>query len=145
MMGGLSMSRRPGPVASVAPVRTTARYDNGSSTAKELYEAPAGEAQRNEAPAGEAQRDEAPAGEARLHVASPAGGGAPRRYRHVAMGLALSDALCVVVALVASYALRYPGELVPAREAVVIALAPLRVDRRVLHLRPVRPPAPVGS
>ena len=31
----------------------------------------------------------------------------------------------MVVALVASYALRYPGDLVPAREAVVIALAPL--------------------
>ena len=41
------------------------------------------------------------------------------------MGLALSDALCVVVALVASYALRYPGELVPAPEAVVLAGGPL--------------------
>ena len=41
------------------------------------------------------------------------------------MGLALSDALCVVAALVASYVLRYPGHLVPAREALVIALAPL--------------------
>ncbi len=55
----------------------------------------------------------------------PAGGGALRRYRHVAIGLALSDALCVVVALVGSYALRYPGELVPGPEAVALALAPL--------------------
>jgi exopolysaccharide biosynthesis polyprenyl glycosylphosphotransferase len=54
-----------------------------------------------------------------------AGGGALRRYRQVAVGLALTDALCVVVALLASYALRFSGELVPAREAVVIALAPL--------------------
>ena len=144
MMRDLAKSGRPDPVASVPPARTTALHDNGSSTAKELNEAPAGEAQSNEAPAGEAQsneapageaqsneapageatkqrspgrrgpKHEAPAGEAQLHVASPAGGGAPRRYRRIAMGLALSDALCVVVALLASYALRYPGELVSA-------------------------------
>ena len=54
-----------------------------------------------------------------------AGRGALRRYRQVAVGLALSDAVCVVVALLASYALRFSGELVPAREAVVITLAPL--------------------
>jgi exopolysaccharide biosynthesis polyprenyl glycosylphosphotransferase len=70
------------------------------------------------------------AGEVRLRAASgsasvPAGGGALRRYRRVAVGLVVSDALCVMVALLASYALRYPGEPVPAREAVVIALAPL--------------------
>ena len=74
--------------------------------------------------------EQAPAVEARPHSASepapvPAGGSALRRYRRIAVGLALSDALCVVVALVASYVLRYPGHLVPAREAVVIALAPL--------------------
>jgi hypothetical protein len=89
---------------------TNALYDNSSSTAWEP--------------------DEARAGEAQLHAVSgpasvPAGGGALRRYRQVAVGLALSDAFCVVVALLASYAMRYPGELVPAREAVVIALAPL--------------------
>jgi exopolysaccharide biosynthesis polyprenyl glycosylphosphotransferase len=85
-------------------------YDDGSGTAKE--------------------RDEVRTGEAQLHAVSgpasvPAGGGALRRYRQVAVGLALSDALCVVVALLASYAMRYPGELVQAREAVVIGLAPL--------------------
>ena len=89
---------------------TNALYDNSSSTAEEL--------------------DEARAGEAQLHAVSgpasvPAGRGALRRYRQVAVGLALTDALCVVVALLASYAMRYPGELVPAREAVVIGLAPL--------------------
>ena len=103
--------------------------DDGSSTAKELHEAPVGEA--------------------RLHAASgpasvPAGGAALRRYRRVAKGLALSDALCVMVALLASYALRYPGELVPAREAVVIALAPLVWIVVFYTLRSVRPPAPVG-
>ena len=55
----------------------------------------------------------------------PAADGALRRYREIATGLALSDAACVVVALLASYALRYPGELVSVHEAVVVALAPL--------------------
>ena len=91
-------------------IGTNALYDNGSSTAIEL--------------------EHAGAGEARLRTASgpasvPAGGGALRRYRQIALGLALSDAVCVVVALVASYALRYPGDLVTAREALVILLAPL--------------------
>ena len=54
-----------------------------------------------------------------------AGAGALRRYREIATGLALSDAACVVVALLASYALRYPGQLVSVHEAVVVALAPL--------------------
>jgi exopolysaccharide biosynthesis polyprenyl glycosylphosphotransferase len=75
-------------------------------------------------------RDDTRAVEALLQSATaPApvstGGSALRRYRHIAVGLALSDALCVVVALVASYALRYPGELVPALEAVVLAVGPL--------------------
>jgi hypothetical protein len=55
--------------------------------------------------------------------AVPAGAGALRRYHRIAMGLlALSDAVCVVVALLASYALRYPGDLVSAREALVVVL-----------------------
>jgi exopolysaccharide biosynthesis polyprenyl glycosylphosphotransferase len=54
-----------------------------------------------------------------------AGIGALRRYRRIAVGLAVSDAVAVVAALLASYAVRYPGDLVPAREAVVIALAPV--------------------
>jgi exopolysaccharide biosynthesis polyprenyl glycosylphosphotransferase len=89
---------------------TNVLNDNGSRTAEE--------------------RDEVRTGESQLPAVSgpasvEAGGGALRRYRQVAVGLALSDALCVVVALLASYAMRYPGELVPAREAVVIGLAPL--------------------
>jgi exopolysaccharide biosynthesis polyprenyl glycosylphosphotransferase len=63
--------------------------------------------------------------EARLHVALPADSGALRRYRHVAAGLALSDALCVVVAMLASYSLRYPGKFMPGQEALVLAVAPL--------------------
>jgi exopolysaccharide biosynthesis polyprenyl glycosylphosphotransferase len=90
-------------------IGTNALY-TGSSTAKEL--------------------NGARVGEARLHAVSapasvPADGGALRRYRHIAVGLALSDALCVVVALLAAHVLRYPGELVAVREAVVIAVAPL--------------------
>ncbi len=86
----------------------SALCDNGSSTAREL--------------------NAAGADESRLRAGSPAespAGGALRRYRHIAVGLAASDALSVVVALLASYTVRYPGELVPAREAVVIAFAPL--------------------
>jgi exopolysaccharide biosynthesis polyprenyl glycosylphosphotransferase len=94
----------------VRHLSTNILYDDGSSTAKE--------------------RDEVRAGEAQLRAVSgpasvPVGGGALRRYRRVAVGLALSDAICVVVALLASYALRYPGEFMPAHEPVVIALGPL--------------------
>src|SRR5512132_551175 len=99
-------------------IGTDALYDNASNTAKELDEDDrAGEARLHTAP-GSATTPSGPA-------AAAAGGGALQRYRQVAMGLALSDAVCVVVALLASYTLRYPGELVPAREAVVMALAPL--------------------
>ena len=63
--------------------------------------------------------------EAERTATLPAGSGALRRYHEIAIGLAFSDAVCVVVALMASYALRYPGQLVPAREAAIIALAPL--------------------
>ena len=65
------------------------------------------------------------AGEARLLDASTARCGALRRYRQIAVELALTDAVCVVAALVASYALRYPSQLMPARDVVVIAVSPL--------------------
>ena len=67
----------------------------------------------------------ATAGEIRFHVPAPADGGALRRYRHVAVGLALSDALCVVVAMLASYALRYSGRLMPGQEAIVLVVSPV--------------------
>ena len=92
------------------PTGANALYDNGASTAKERYGAPAGEARLRAA--------SAPA-------SVPAGGAALCRYRKIAVGLAVSDAVCVMLALLLSYAVRYPGELVPAREALVIALAPL--------------------
>ena len=91
-------------------VGTNALDVDGASTAKELEQTRAVEARRRSATA------PAPV---------PAGGGVLRRYRHIAVGLALSDALCVVVALVASYALRYPGVLVPAPEVAVLAVGPL--------------------
>jgi exopolysaccharide biosynthesis polyprenyl glycosylphosphotransferase len=61
----------------------------------------------------------------RSRVAPPASGGALRRYRHVAVGLVLSDALCVVVAMMASYALRYHGQVLSGQEAIVLVVAPL--------------------
>jgi hypothetical protein len=89
-------------------IATNILSGNGSSTARELGHAPTGEAQLRAA-----------------SVPAVRGSGALRRYHEIAMGLAFSDAVCVVVALMASYALRYPGQLVPAREAAIIALAPL--------------------
>jgi exopolysaccharide biosynthesis polyprenyl glycosylphosphotransferase len=48
------------------------------------------------------------------------------RYRGIAVGLALSDAACVIAALVGSYYIRYPASgLLPLRESLVIALSPL--------------------
>src|SRR4029453_18193256 len=52
-------------------------------------------------------------------------GGALRRYHHVTMGLAVSDAICVVVALVSAYFLRYSGRPMPAGEIAVIVLTPI--------------------
>ena len=60
------------------------------------------------------------------------------------LDLRSTDALAVVMALLASYALRYPGHLLSAREAVVIALAPLVWIGVFCTLQPVRPPARVG-
>jgi hypothetical protein len=46
----------------------------------------------------------------------PGGNGVLRLYRRISAGLAVSDAICVVVALTASYYLRYPTTgLMPAR------------------------------
>ena len=99
-------------------ISTNALYYNASNTAKKLDEDDrAGEARLHTAP-GSAGTSSGPA-------TVPAGAGALQRYRQVALGLALSDAACVVLALLASYALRYPGDLVSAREALVVALAPL--------------------
>jgi exopolysaccharide biosynthesis polyprenyl glycosylphosphotransferase len=54
------------------------------------------------------------------------GDSALRRYRGIAVGLAVSDAVCLVVALASSYYLRYPAPgLIPLRESVLIALSPL--------------------
>jgi exopolysaccharide biosynthesis polyprenyl glycosylphosphotransferase len=68
--------------------------------------------------------DEVPAREAPLRAAASRGG-ALRRYRHVALGLAITDALAVVVALLVSYAVRYPGHLASGRAVVVVVFAPL--------------------
>ena len=58
--------------------------------------------------------------------AAPTIGGALHRYRGISMGLAASDAVCVVVALVSSYYLRYPSaHLMPLRETIAVALSPV--------------------
>jgi exopolysaccharide biosynthesis polyprenyl glycosylphosphotransferase len=64
----------------------------------------------------------------RAQEAAPAGepgGGALRRYHHIAIGLVISDAACIVLALLSSYFLRYSGRPMPGEEIAVIVLAPL--------------------
>jgi exopolysaccharide biosynthesis polyprenyl glycosylphosphotransferase len=51
--------------------------------------------------------------------------GALRRYHDIAIGLVISDAACVVLALVSSYFLRYSGRPMPGEEIAVIVLAPV--------------------
>jgi exopolysaccharide biosynthesis polyprenyl glycosylphosphotransferase len=48
-----------------------------------------------------------------------------RRFHDIGVGLAVSDAVCVVLALVSSYVLRYSGRPMPVGEIAVVALAPL--------------------
>jgi exopolysaccharide biosynthesis polyprenyl glycosylphosphotransferase len=48
-----------------------------------------------------------------------------RRYRAIAMGLAITDAFCIVAALMISYQLRYSTRPMPVRELVVVVIAPL--------------------
>jgi exopolysaccharide biosynthesis polyprenyl glycosylphosphotransferase len=62
---------------------------------------------------------------AREAAAAEPQGGALRRYHHIAMGLVVSDAICVVVALVSAYFLRYPDRPMPAAEIAVIVLTPI--------------------
>ena len=61
-----------------------------------------------------------------LPLVSAVGTGALRRYRGISVGLAVSDAACVVLALVTSYYLRYPVvHMMPLRESIAVALSPL--------------------
>jgi exopolysaccharide biosynthesis polyprenyl glycosylphosphotransferase len=63
----------------------------------------------------------------RAGEAAPAepGSGALRRYHRISVGLAVSDAACIMVALVTAYFLRYSGRPVPAGEVAVIVLTPV--------------------
>jgi exopolysaccharide biosynthesis polyprenyl glycosylphosphotransferase len=55
----------------------------------------------------------------------PRAGGALRRYRAISVGVALSDALCVIAALMASYEVRYSTRPMPSAELAVVVVAPL--------------------
>jgi exopolysaccharide biosynthesis polyprenyl glycosylphosphotransferase len=52
-------------------------------------------------------------------------GGAFRRYRAISMGIAVTDAACIVAALIVSYQLRYGGRPMLAPELAVVVVAPL--------------------
>jgi exopolysaccharide biosynthesis polyprenyl glycosylphosphotransferase len=47
-----------------------------------------------------------------------------RRYRAIAMGLAATDAACIVAALMISYQVRYSMRPMPMRELAIVAIAP---------------------
>jgi exopolysaccharide biosynthesis polyprenyl glycosylphosphotransferase len=55
----------------------------------------------------------------------PRTAGALQRYRTISIGIALSDALCVIAALLVSYQLRYSMRPMPVRELAVVVVAPL--------------------
>jgi exopolysaccharide biosynthesis polyprenyl glycosylphosphotransferase len=86
--------------------------DNRSRPTNQLDRARVAEAQARAAP-----------GAAPTAEATP--GGALRRYREIAIGLAVSDAACVAVALAAAYQLRYPDRYMLAGEAIVMVVAPI--------------------
>jgi exopolysaccharide biosynthesis polyprenyl glycosylphosphotransferase len=52
-------------------------------------------------------------------------GEALRRYRQISMGLAVTDAACIVAALLLVYQIRYSTRPMPVRELVVVLVAPL--------------------
>jgi exopolysaccharide biosynthesis polyprenyl glycosylphosphotransferase len=69
---------------------------------------------------------------ARGAAAHPNGGGLRprvgdtlRRYRAISMGLAVTDAACIVAALLAIYQVRYSMRPMPTRELAVVVVAPL--------------------
>jgi exopolysaccharide biosynthesis polyprenyl glycosylphosphotransferase len=51
--------------------------------------------------------------------------GALQRYRTMSIGIAVSDALCVIAALVVSYQIRYSMRPMPVGELAVVVVAPL--------------------
>jgi exopolysaccharide biosynthesis polyprenyl glycosylphosphotransferase len=63
--------------------------------------------------------------QARATGERPRSGGALRRYRAIARWLAVSDAACILAALLGAYAVRYPDRHLPGGELAAIALAPL--------------------
>ena len=59
------------------------------------------------------------------HAVLARAGGALRRYRAISMALAVSDAACIVTALIVSYQIRYSARPMPALELAVVLVAPL--------------------
>jgi exopolysaccharide biosynthesis polyprenyl glycosylphosphotransferase len=59
------------------------------------------------------------------YMATPRSGHATQGYRKIALGLAVSDAAAICLALLLSYWLRFDVQLPPSRELVLIGIAPL--------------------
>jgi hypothetical protein len=58
-------------------------------------------------------------------VSAPGAGEALQRYRRIAIGLALTDAGCILAVLIASYQVRYSMRPMPLAELAVVVTAPL--------------------
>jgi exopolysaccharide biosynthesis polyprenyl glycosylphosphotransferase len=61
----------------------------------------------------------------RVALVAPPPSVAARRYRKISLGLALSDATAIVLALILSYWIRFDVRLLPSRELILMAMAPL--------------------
>jgi exopolysaccharide biosynthesis polyprenyl glycosylphosphotransferase len=67
----------------------------------------------------------AAAADEKTRAAGGTGSGALGRYHRISVGLAASDAVCIVVALVSAYFLRYSDRPMPTGEIAVIVLTPV--------------------
>jgi exopolysaccharide biosynthesis polyprenyl glycosylphosphotransferase len=98
-----------GPVAGMAPMREAMQHDQGHGATRER-------------PGGRPDHLVLPISQARP---ASSGDDAVRRYRGIAMGMAFSDAACVVVALVVSYLIRYDSRPMAPLETAAILAVPL--------------------
>jgi exopolysaccharide biosynthesis polyprenyl glycosylphosphotransferase len=103
---------------------------SGLMTAEPMNDRPAGAA--GGAPANLIAADQLQVISAHGDAAHPNGyglrsraGEALRRYRAISIGLAVTDAACIVAALIAIYQVRYSMRPMPVRELAVVIVAPL--------------------
>jgi exopolysaccharide biosynthesis polyprenyl glycosylphosphotransferase len=104
----------------IEPVRHPNAHDPGAMAARAAVADDLGLVPAHERPVDGSTRAQSGA-----TVLRPRTGGARRRYRTISMGLAVSDAVCIVAALMASYQMRYSTRPMPLAELAVVGAAPL--------------------